>query len=65
MSRHSQRLEAKRCFFVIFITNAIIIISNIIIIIIVILIIIVTIVFYLTSFKIHINDKTNLKSQSL
>ena len=64
MSRHSQRLEAKRCFFVIFITNAIIIISNIIIII-VILIIIVTIVFYLTSFKIHINDKTNLKSQSL
>ena len=63
MSRHSQRLEAKRCFFVIFITNAIIIISNSIII--VILIIIVTIVFYLTSFKIHINDKTNLKSQSL
>ena len=63
MSRHSQRLEAKKCFFVIFITNAIIIISNIIII--VILIIIVTIVFYLTSFKIHINDKTNLKSQSL
>ena len=63
MSRHSQRLEAKRCFFVIFITNAIIIISNIIII--VILIIIATIVFYLTSFKIHINDKTNLKSQSL
>ena len=63
MSRHSQRLEAKRCFFVIFITNAIIIISNIIII--VILIIIVTIVFYLTAFKIHINDKTNLKSQSL
>ena len=63
MSRHSQRLEPKRCFFVIFITNAIIIISNIIII--VILIIIVTIVFYLTSFKIHINDKTNLKSQSL
>ena len=36
-----------------------------IIIIIIITIIIIAIVFYLTSVKIHINDKTNLKSQSL
>ena len=36
-----------------------------IIIVIIIIIIIVTIVFYLTSVKIHIKDKTNEKSQSL
>ena len=37
----------------------------IIFVIIAIIIIIITIIFYLTSVKIHINDKTNLKSQSL
>ena len=55
MSRHSQRLETYAFLLTIFVIIAIIII----------IIIIITIIFYLASVKIHINDKTNLKSQSL
>ena len=45
--------------------DAFLLIIFIIIAIIIIIIIIITIIFYLPSVKRHINDKTNLKSQSL